>query len=270
MITLDNVKVNCRDLDYLSITWQVARTVEDLLSYTFQISRSEATEGPYEPITAEFSDRYEFRDYIAPRKHEWRLFHYKIKIKNVETGETFEYGPVTANARPPLDALEIMRLEEVLFREFVGRPCLLVPIRTFGQTCPQCYDSVTGRVTLSNCPMCYTTGYTGGYLNPTVIYLQIDPSARMQQSNPPMTQQHSMTTGRCSAATYIKPKDIVLEEGGRRWRVSAVSVTERLRFPVRQELQLTAIPIGDVEYGLDIAWPDVPTSPRSYDYSGRV
>jgi hypothetical protein len=270
MLSLVRLAVNCRDLDYLAVTWEVAPTAEDLLSYSFRVLRSEATEGPYEPITEPFSDRYEFRDYIAPRRHEWRLFHYKIAVTHVESGESAEFGPVTAHARPPLDALEIVRLETVLFREFVGRPCLLVPIRTFGQTCPQCYDTITGRVTLSNCPMCYTTGYTGGYLNPTVIYIQIDPSARMQQSNPPLTQQHVMSTGRCSADIYVKPKDILVEENGKRWRVTAVSTTERLRFPVRQELQLTAIPIGDIEYGLSLEWPTVATSPRSYEYSGRV
>ena len=270
MIEIVNAKVVCRDLDFLSLSWEIAKTSEDLLSYNFRVTRSEATQGPYEPITEPFSDRYEFRDYIAPRKHEWRLFHYKIVVTHVETGESKEFGPFTAHARPPLDALEIVRLETVLFREFVGRPCLAVPIRTFGQTCPQCYDTVTGRITVSNCPMCYTTGYTGGYLNPTVVYVQIDPSARMQQSNPPITQQHAMTTGRCSSLVYLKPKDLLMEENGKRWRITAVSTTERLRFPVRQELQLTAIPIGDIEYGLQVEWPVVETSPRSYNYSGRV
>jgi hypothetical protein len=79
-----------------------------------------------------------------------------------------------------------------------------------------------------------------------------------------------MSTGRCSADIYVKPKDILVEENGKRWRVTAVSTTERLRFPVRQELQLTAIPIGDIEYGLSLEWPTVATSPRSYEYSGRV
>ena len=68
MIEIVNAKVVCRDLDFLSLSWEIAKTAEDLLSYNFRVTRSEATEGPYESITEPFSDRYEFRDYIAPQE----------------------------------------------------------------------------------------------------------------------------------------------------------------------------------------------------------
>lgn len=270
MIELKNLQVSCLDLDYLKITWEVKQTSEDLLSYYFEILRSEATHGPFDLISPPFTDRYEFRDYIAPRKHEWRLFHYKIRVTNKQNQESVEYGPVSAQYRPPLDALEILRLETLLFREYIGRPCILLPVRSFGQVCGQCYDIVTHRTIASNCPVCYSTGYTGGFLNPVIVYPQIDPHPKMQQNAPPITQQQAMSTGRLPADIYIKPKDILIEQDNKRWRVGSVTTTERLRFPVRQELQLVKIPIGDIEYSFDISWPDVEAGPRNYEFSGRV
>lgn len=264
MIELINITVQSLDLDYLDLQWEIKPTSDNILKYHIEVQRSEASYGPFQTIAGPFIDRYQFRDNITPRRHEWRLFHYQLLVTDSETNEQKIFGSVTSLPRPPLDGLEMIRLETLLFREYVGRPCLHLPVRTFGQECKNCFDKITGRRTIGNCMNCYGTGFLQGYHNPTVVYAQIDPFPKGQQNAGVTVQQQGMSTGRTAAFPYFKPRDLLIEAENRRWRVTQVSTTERLRAPIRQELQLTKITIGDIEYGIPIVWPEVETSPRSY------
>lgn len=266
MIEVINITVRSLDLDYLDLEWEIKTTAENILKYSIEVLRSEASYGPFERLAGPFIDRYRFRDNIAPRRHEWRLFHYQIRVTDTTTQESKVFGPATALPRPPLDGIEIIRLETLLLREFTGRPCLHLPIRTFGQECKNCLDKVTGRRLIGNCMNCWGTGFLLGFHNPTVVFAQIDPFPKAQQNAGVTVQQQGMTTGRVSSFPYFKPRDLLIEEENRRWRVTQVSTTERLRAPIRQELQLTKITVGDIEYGIPITWPTVvETSPRSYE-----
>ncbi len=268
-----NFRSQSFDLDHVDLFWEVndfytgQPTDENILAYTFQILRSESPAGPWDPLTKPFQDQYYFRDANPALLHKWRKLYYILRVTDQRTSEVKDWGPTAQLPEPDLIALEIMRQEDVLFREFVGRKCWLFPIKTFGPKCI-CYDRVKGKKTRSNCVTCYDTGYLGGFLSPIECFVQIDPSANANQKTPLGEQQTNNTAARLISFPPIKPDDILVEAENRRWKVVTVSMTARLRAVVHQELTLHEIPRGDVEYKLPINFADLknvqPSAERNY------
>ena len=250
-VELTEVKVTAYALDRALVTWEIADTTEEVHDYYFSVLRSESPGGPWDTLVDEIEDRYSFTDGSVNFRDKWRSFYYKIKLDKKDGSESKESDAVTFTAPVDIVAAEIQRRERLYFEEFVGRSALLYPRRAFGQRC-HCYDPVLGQSERSRCLGCYATGYARGYLNPIIINIQVDPSAKSIQMLPDAITQQNHTAGRALAFPDIKPRDVIIEAENRRWRVLQVTKTERLRAIVHQELQLTEITRGDVEYELPV------------------
>jgi hypothetical protein len=248
----------CRslDLDHLDLFWELSNFDGNIRQYDFYLYRSESAFGPWTVIAGPFQDQYYFRDTTAPSKHEWRNLYYLLKVVDKVTHEEASFGPTAQEGESDLIAMEINRLEDVLFREFVGRKCWLFPVRSFGAYCV-CVDRVSGRRTKSNCLNCYDAGFLGGYLSPIQCFVQIDASGNASQATPYGELQPNQTSARLISFPQVKPKDILIEAENKRWRVEKVTTTERLRSVVHQELLLSKITKGDVEYKLPVNVADL-------------
>lgn len=261
MLDVTKLWVRSLSLDRLDLFWEIGRVPgpkrdtdqHEIYNYQFYVLRAgDSPLGPYEEVGGPFLDTYHFRDVRVSLLHKWRQYHYKLKVVDRRTGETKEFGPATSSASAPdLIALEIMNQEDVLFREFVGRRCWLFPARTFGPAC-SCFDVTLNRVTRSNHLPCFGTGFMGGYMSPIEVFVQIDPSAKSTQATSLQEVQQSDSVARMISFPPVNPGDILVEVENRRWRVLSVSLTQRLRATVRQELRIHEIPRGDIEYTLPL------------------
>lgn len=261
MIPVSKLTVRSFDLDQLDIFWEIppvaapsqSSTAEHaIFDYDFYVLRSEAAMGPYDVISGPLRDTYSFRDVQVHLLHKWRQYYYKIRVVHRTTAATEEFGPAS-HLEPEQDLLaaEIIRQEDLLFREFVGRKCFLFPARTFGPAC-SCFDVVAGRRTRSGCKNCFGTGWLGGFMSPVEIYIQIDPFPKRSVESSLPVQQPSDTVARMICFPPVSPNDIIVEPENRRWRVKTSTPTQRLRANVRQELQLHEIPKGDIEFALPV------------------
>ena len=251
-IKVEKIRVRSLSVDYYEVSWQVASTSEDIFDYTFQVLRSEAPAGPWTPMSEEFQDRYFFIDNRIKHFNGYRQHHYLIRVKNRQTEETQDFGPASPGAEPDLVATEIRKHINLLMREFVGRRCWVLPVRTFGQHCPDCFNSALKARTKSGCRLCYDTSYVRGYMTPIESWMQYDPNAKANQQTNLGELQQSNTTVRMGFFPPLKPKDVIIEPENRRWRVVQVSSTQRLRAVVHQEVQIHEIPKSDSEYLIDI------------------
>lgn len=253
MLAVVNLKVRSLDMDYLDLQWEVEDSEESPYDYTFQVERSEAPMGPWTAVSSTFSDRYLYRDIRVNRMHNWRQYWYRIEITRLSDSSVTYSETATQAAKADLIALEVRRLESMLFEEFVGRQCYLFPIRTFGQRC-KCYDAVSGQRMRSQCMDCYDTTYFRGYHNPISIWVQFDPGGKHIETNIPYTETaQGNTVARMTDFPPAKPRDLIIEAGeNKRWRVERVSTTQRLRATLHQELTLHAVPSSDIEYKLPI------------------
>lgn len=264
-LPIDRLRVRSLDVDRKEFTWEVNDTQEDALDYTFQVFRSESPEGPFDPITQTFEDRYIFVDARVPQGDRYRQLWYRLRVVHKASGDVREYGPITQEAEPSLDAQFIRRSEMTLLTQVIGRACWLFKLRSFGARCPSCWDPTSHKRTRSSCLDCFDTGYLRGYMDPIEIWVQIDPAARSQQNNAQQIDQQTATSARTSFYPNITPGDVLVEAENKRWRVLSVTLSERLRAPIKQELTMRQIALTDIEYKLPInltrALKDIQPSP---------
>jgi len=261
MIQVTKMWVRSLSLDHLDLYWEIGdvagprsdEDMHDIFNYDIYILRAaDSPLGPYTLLAGPYRDTYHFLDNQVSLLHKYRQFHYKLRVVDKRTGVEEDFGPASsASAQPDLIALEIMRQEDLLFREFTGRKCWLFPVRTFGPTC-SCWDTTLQRPTRSGHRLCFGTGWMGGFMSPVEVYVQIDPSPKSPSSTSLQEVQQSDTVGRMISFPPVNPGDILVEAENRRWRVLAVNTTQRLRAVIRQELRLHEIPRGDIEYALPV------------------
>lgn len=264
-LIVKNLAVRSLDVDSKELTWELGDGTGDAIDFTIEVMRSESPEGPYDVISPPFEDRYIFVDRRMPIGAKYVLLHYKLKITNRLTNEVTEVGPATHTAEVSLVAQNIRRLQMTYFSQVVGRQCWLFKKRTFGPRCRNCWDNVLQKRTVDRCMDCFGTGVLRGYHNPIQVWMQIDPSTKMQQNNAHQIAEFVQTAGRMSYYPNVIPGDVVVEAENRRWRVQSVTTSEHLRVVIKQELVMRQIEEKDIEFRLPIrlekALRDVHPSP---------
>jgi len=246
-IDVIELKVRSLDVDFHEISWKLETTSEDILDYTFQVLRSEGPAGPFTALADTMQDQYVFIDNILIQGHRWRKYFYVIRVTHVPSGAQKDFGPSSQDPDPDLIAIELRRHMQLLFKEFAGRRCWVLPVRTFGQRC-SCWNPTLRQKTRSGCLTCYDQAFVRGFMTPIESWMQIDPSAKTEQNTMVGSQQQTNTTARLAFFPPLKPRDLVIEPENRRWRVVQVNQTEQGRAAVHQEVQLHEIPPKDIEF----------------------
>ena len=250
MLTLSKTFITSFSLDYLVINWTIAPTIETIGDYEFSIFRSNSPKGKYKTVVTGLTDVFAYKDTSVALKNQWRKYWYKVRVTETATPANFiESDPFTQSAEPDAIALEIIRRNNILLDsdEFVGRSGYLLIRKTFGQRCVGCWDFVMHRKTRDDCQECFNTGFVGGYFEPCLIRMSINPeSEAVRQAQ--FEIQPNQTAGWMSNYPLISPADIIIEDSNKRWRVVNVRKTEKRRVVLKQIFQLTAINKTDVEY----------------------
>ena len=261
MLNVTKFYVRSLDLDHLDLFWEIGPlpasrvegTPHEVFDYDFYVLRSgDSPGGPYEILAGPFRDQYMLRDNTVSLLHSWREYFYKLRVVHRPTGTFEEFGPSSSDqTEPDLIASAIIREEDILFREFIGRKCWLFKSRTFGPLCT-CFDVTLGRRLRTGHQLCFDTGFLGGYMSPIEVWAQVDPPGKDNTAHSFGEVQQCDTMGRLISFPPVSPRDILVESDNERWRVIKTSQTERLRHAVHQELTLHHIPKGDVEYNLPV------------------
>jgi len=249
-IDVQNLRVRSLDADFHEISWELAPTTEDIFDYTFQLLRSEGPEGPFEPLTPEMEDKYLFVDNTIRRGHRYRTYYYRLRVRSKADNQTKDFGPVYGEADPDLLARDVRKNMNILMREFAGRRCWVFPVRTFGQRC-ECWDPILQKKVRAGCLTCFDTSFVRGYMSPIEAWIQMDPNPKAEQNMSVGPTQQQVTTARMGYWPPLKPRDLVIEPENLRWRVASVTNTQRLRAVLHQEVQLSQLPLTDIEYKLE-------------------
>jgi hypothetical protein len=247
------LKVRSLDVDYRELSWETESLQADALDYAFQVLRSEAVQGPWDEISQPFSDQYIFRDNATLTANNNRTLFYKIRVIKKVDNSFEDSDAVSQEAEADLITREIRRHMNLLYREFIGRRCVLLPVRTFGQRC-SCWSKTRNSKLRSGCQLCWDTGYLRGYMTPIEGWVQIEPNAKAQQNSSVGPMQQENTTARCGQYLHVKNNDVIVEPENIRWRVVSTVQTEHVRAGLHQELQLHRIPSSDIEYAIPINW----------------
>ena len=252
MLEFNDLEVSVYNLDYLVVSWSIKPTTETISDYRFSVWRSNNPDGDFRQIVDDLDSVFVYKDADVKLKSKWRKYYYKVKITAVPPAVldphfSDEIGPESNDKEPDAIAVEIVRRNELLLKNFVGVPTNVFIRRTWGQRCPECWDVIKNRKLKSQCSVCYNTGFVGGFHTPVETQVNFNPSPEMIRSAS-FEMQPDQTAGWCSNYPPLSPRDIIVEDGRKRWRVVNVSKTEKLRTMVHQVLQLVRINQNDIEY----------------------
>lgn len=244
-------KFYCRsfDIDSLTIFWEIedVSLTDDIYAYEFSLLKCESPAGPYDLVYGPFKNIFLFRDSVHPENHKNRTIFYKLQIKDSRSGQITEWGPTAQLPEPNLEALEMIRLEDVLFRNFIGRKFYLLPRKTFGARCI-CFNKIMQRQEIANCKTCFGVGYVGGWNTPISFYAQKDPKAKQLQLTPTINHTPSLITMRTISYPPINPGDLVVDSENHRSIVISSTPTQRLGADIHQEVVIKELLKGSIEY----------------------
>jgi len=252
MIKLKELFARSFDINRINLFWSIQdmQGTDDILAYEFNIYKSNSQAGPFTIIGKSLVNVFSFQDSTNILEHKAGNMFYKIRIRDKRNNEEFESPLVAQIPEPDLVALELLRMEDILFRYCIGRKCWIFNKRTYGRC--GCYDKITGTIVKSNCITCYGTSYLGGYSAPIEQYVQIDPPQTSFQPNMNIPNTVKITSARLINYPLVNVGDIIVENENNRWIVITTSQSERLRHPIRQELTIKQLQDSDIVYKLPI------------------
>lgn len=255
MLEFAALDVQCYNLDYLVVNWSVLPTTEDLGIYGFSVWRSESPAGPFAEVRSGLVDTFSYKDPDLELRSKWRKFYYRVRCYQLADPTQYVDSDVASQAtQPDPIALEIVRRNDeiLLTPRFAGVRAYVFTRKTWGRRCTNCWDPIKQRKTESNCPICFNTGFTGGFCPAVPIYMSFSPSQEMVRHGGFTEQQVDDTYGWLSNYPLVNNKDVIVQDGRLRWRIKGVGTTKKLGLVLHQTVQLTRINANDIEYQLAI------------------
>jgi hypothetical protein len=252
-IKITKAQITSLEVGSLFINWEITNIPVDPYDYAFVIYRSESPEGPWDRISGDLVDVYEFVDRAVPVGNSNRSIYYSIHIVSKADNKEAVFGPYSQSAPPDLYAREMRRRLHLELREFSGRKIWIFPIRTFGFRCPICWSDTLQKRTKSHCASCFNTGFLHGYMRPIEVWAKISPTqkANTHTADKAEAQVHNLNL-LMPHYPSIKPGDLIIEAENHRWRVVNVSHTEKARAVIHQQATIHRIPDTDIEYTIPI------------------
>ena len=239
----------------VNLAWSVLNTSADHL---FSILRGNSPSEMEEIATDLFMNSY-VDDGLSSYSNN-RLWFYRVIATNIDTGDTITSTIKYEHYKSDKIFMDVVRRDRLVLypvrdkRPLVGVKCFLYPQKSWGSKCHVCWDSVKSRVRDDKCPECYSTGYSGGYFDPSWFYADFTPDSKFVNLMDYFEIQPSQSA--CWTTNYppLSPRDVIIEEDGRRWIVVDVVITEYRRKRYRQLAHLDKIDRDDIKY--QIPYPE--------------
>jgi len=119
-----------------------------------------------------------------------------------------------------------------------------------GEHCERCYDEIRGRSGTNDCPVCYGTGFVGGYDPAFQIYLRLKPA----ENSLGISNQQFVYEDSPGAWTILNTKlmnrDILIGPTGKIYHVLSSMINQAGGYLFHQELRLKAIDMRDPLYSM--------------------
>lgn len=243
-------------IQYNDILWDIRPTTEDLADYTFQVERSEAEYGPYAPISPPMPDRYRYRDGNIPAHNVSRSLWYRVTVRNRRTNETVAGQPFDRRGPLSLEGAEAARQFSIYMRHVAGQRMWLLPVRTFGQVCPECTDHITGRQHSRECAVCWGTRFTGGYHYPVATWGTIQEAEHAIRVTTQATTQTRHVSVECEGSPDLHEGDLLIDRLNRRFRILVPSGTTRHQCIIHFKAQAVQILPSQIEYTIPVTIPE--------------
>ena len=260
MILPTITKVEPISLKAIKISWEFPVTLEDIGEYEFKLISSESPDED-NPGNLLHTFNHE-KEYVfdCSVKKVWKDIYFRIIAFNKGTGEKACTDWVKMEDAPDLEALEIVRRNNILLtnrRHGIGLPIAVFKLKTVGPHCPDCWDFNKQKIRSSNCNSCYKTGIQGGYYAPILTWANLTPPVKQLQI--PQWGEMEANEIRIFMNNWpsVNPKDLVYIPSKQSfYTVEQVETSCRRGFVLHQLVALSGCEKSSVVYKLLDEYPD--------------
>jgi hypothetical protein len=243
------------------VKWEIEPSAQDLKDLYFYVDRGESPEelnqlqSMADGVPAH--QLYEFVDFTANLTDLNKVYYYRVRAVEFFDGtpvQTFSSEPVTWDGNLDLVGLYVVEEHLFLHRWVSGVPTMIFKRRLDGQYCPNCWDKILKRVTISNCTTCYGTGKLNGFYPPYEGWVDFEPDPKVVQVSEMGKRQVSQTDIQYTNYPLLTDGDLIVElNTNRYWKVSTVRYPEKNRTIMLQVARVDSVSPSDVEYRIPIS-----------------
>lgn len=122
--------------------------------------------------------------------------------------------------------------------------------RYTGERCPLCVDNVRLRAGTYSCPVCYGTGFVGGYEPAYQLYVRLKPVETSLGVSSQMLVNDNSPGAWTITDTIIANRDLLISPQGTIYQVLAVHVNQAAGFLFHTELRMRALDPTDQLYSM--------------------
>jgi len=213
-----------------------------------KVWRSASPDSGFEQIATVPALKGWFFDEDVDLLNRWSVYYYKLDL--VSDGITQGYGVVRLEGVNDSIAAGLVKHRNTYLR-LAGIPVLVYPYLAAGQRC-SCWDAVLRKSTVSDCGTCYGTGFLSGYYSPILTLAQVGVEAKQNQVGERI-EQETIVELMMSNYPVLRPGDVVYEiDAGRRYKVQAVTPSEKSRMLIGQDALGYGLQSTDVEHNIPI------------------
>lgn len=253
----------------LGLHWSLRPHAWDMTDLAFVVFRSTGPTGPWEEIGVAEPGRFEFTDTDVVGAGIHRSYYFIVRCASVSQ-QGYSDSPVRRLEHDPDHiALEMIRKKNLFLLARGGIAGAVVPRKSWGAKCSRCYNYERGLPEDPDCPICYGTGFTGGYLNPVLIPMLFNPP-RMAIVNAGLKYEPHQIYVELANWPIAYPHDVVVDRVMNiRYRIDQVTPTSHRMHIVSQVAMLLRVDENDVLYDLPIPGAEKKLEARSWDLVTR-
>jgi hypothetical protein len=253
----------------LIVRWALQPHSWPLADLRFALYRASSPAGPWELQAEVEQGGWSWTDFNVFGSGVSRPYYYVVRCLSL-TGKGYcdsaptKHGPEADNI-----ALEMIRKKLTYLYVKGGMLAAVFCVKTWGTNCSRCYNYERQEPTDDNCPDCFGTGYSGGYLNPVYVPALMNPPQRAIVSAGLVyeTDTPFMEFGN---TPELRPDDLVVNcLQNIRYRVKHVAPTTHRMALVAQMVSLVRVDENDIVYTLPIKVPPNASIGRGWDLITR-
>lgn len=244
------------------VWWQLDAGFKDPGPYIFQVQvggTGLAEADDWQNIGAPVVDGFYTTDNKSHSSGAVLVTHYRVTLTTPIGQYVSAPCPVTGELTEAdwLVSREILRKERLRFNKVAIGGYLLKAFR-YGVPCPRCRDKLTQEPSDTDCPVCYGTGFEGGYhpalplqcwdLSPQVIQEDIDSNLKGS------ARENAYATARVIGFPGLNYLDIwVNGTSDERWSVLDIQIAAAVRgVPLVYQVKLGLLPLSNTAYHLPL------------------
>lgn len=250
--------------DALTLRWALNPHDWPLTDLAFVLFRAESPQGPWEEIGFAEEGTWAFTDYALHAPTVLRSYYHVVRCVSKE-GKGFT-DSTWVDAKPDQDhiATELIRKKMIYLMTRGGCQAAIMAKKTWGAACSRCYSYEKMTATDPDCPNCFGTGYTGGFIKPIYLPALINPPKKSVVAAQIIFDPRQIYA-EIGYTPTANPDDVFIDvKQNIRYRIKEVSPYSHRLVTVSQTLLLMRIDENDNIYS--IAVPEV--NPNGY--AGRA